>query len=96
MHGHDYQLITPGGAALGRDVYLGGIESGRFDYHIFEAASEVAVRVFADAAILRYQAHIEMSFSGQLDSGVFWHTDFYERRDERWQAVWSQATRIPR
>jgi len=23
-----------------------------------------------------------------------WHTDCYERKDERWQAVWSQATVI--
>ena len=24
----------------------------------------------------------------------YWHTDGYERRDGRWQVVWSQATRI--
>ena len=28
-------------------------------------------------------------------AGLFWHTDIYERRNERWQAVWSWATRIP-
>ena len=29
-----------------------------------------------------------------VDSDRFWHTDMYDLRDGRWQAVWSQATRI--
>ena len=24
----------------------------------------------------------------------YWHTDLYERREGRWQVVWSQATGI--
>ena len=94
LHADDYELITPGGTALSKQDYLVAIESGDLDYRTFEAASDVAVRVFADAGILRYQARIEMIGGGQAYDGVFWHTDFYERRDGRWQAVWSQATRI--
>ena len=37
----------------------------------------------------------EILVRGALDSGMFWHTDVYEIRDGRWQAVWSQATQIP-
>ena len=95
LHADDYELVTPGGIALSKQEYLEAVESGDLDYSIFEAVSDVAVRMFDDAGIVRYQAHIEMSGLGQAFSGVFWHTDFYERRDGRWQAVWSQATRIP-
>ena len=28
------------------------------------------------------------------DRDRFWHTELYEVREGRWQAVWSQATRI--
>jgi hypothetical protein len=31
---------------------------------------------------------------GSLDTGTMWHTDYYERREGRWQVVWSHATRI--
>ena len=94
LHADDYELVTPGGMALSKQEYLRGVESGDLNYQTFEAASDVAVRVFGDAGILRYQARIEMTGLGQAYNGVFWHTDFYEWRDGRWQAVWSQATRV--
>ena len=94
LHADDYQLITPGGATLSRVEYLDGIATGDLDYLEFEPASEIAVRLYDRAAALRYRATIEVLVLGQLDSGVFWHTDIHELRDERWQAVWSHATRI--
>ena len=96
LHADDYELITPGGSALSRDQYLGDIASGAIDYRVFEPESDVAVKVFGDAGVVRYKARIDIRFaSGDGDGGVFWHTDVYRRRDGRWQAVWSQATRIP-
>jgi phage baseplate assembly protein W len=94
LHSDNYQLITPGGEALSKQDYLGGIASGELLYHVFEPASDIAVLLFGNAAAVRYQARIEIRFSGQRDSGLFWHTDIYEKTDGRWQAVWSQATGI--
>ncbi len=94
LHADDYQLITPGGATLSREEYLNGIATGDLDYLVFEPASEIAVRIYDRAAAVRYHARIEVLVSGQLDSGLFWHTDIHELRDGRWQAIWSQATRI--
>ena len=94
LHAADYQLITPGGATLSRQEYLDGIATGDLDYLVFEPASEIAVRMYDGAAAVRYQARIEILVAGQLDSSLFWHTDIHELRDGRWQAVWSQATRI--
>ena len=94
LHSDDYQLITPNGQTISKHDYIGGIASGDLVYSVFEPASDIAVRLFGSAAAVRYQARIEIRFSDQRDSGVFWHTDIYEKRDGRWQAVWSQATRI--
>jgi len=95
LHADDYQLITPGGASLSKEEYVGGVASGRLEYRVFEAASEMIVRVFDAVGVIRYQARIEILVSGRLDTGLFWHTDVYERGHGDWQAVWSQATRIP-
>ena len=96
LHASDYQLITPGGNALSREQYLGDIASGAIDYRVFEPESEVAVKLLGDAGLVRYQARIDIRFgSGGSDGGLFWHTDVYRRQGGRWQAVWSQATRIP-
>ena len=96
LHAAVYQLISPGGATYSKDEYLDDIASGVLRYRVFEAASDVAVLVSGDVGAVRYQARIEVRFaSGGSDSGLFWHTDIYRRIDGRWQAVWSQATRIP-
>ena len=97
LHAPDYQLVTPGGAALSKDEYLGQIAAGTLDYLRFEPLGDVAVRILgSNAAAVRYEAAIEANFPGGTDADRFWHTDIYERRDGRWQAVWSQVTRIRR
>jgi hypothetical protein len=94
LHALDYQLITPGAATLTADEYLGGIESGAFDYVVFEPISEISVLMLGDGAAVRYRARIQVRYAGGEDAGQFWHTDIYARRDGRWQVVWSHATRM--
>lgn len=95
LHAEDYQLITPGGASLSKGEYMGQIADGRLAYRRFEPDGEISVRILGPtAAALRYEVMIDAAFSGGHDVDRFWHTDIYERRDGRWQAVWSQATRI--
>jgi hypothetical protein len=95
LHAEDFQLINPAGAPLSKQDYLGGLESGYFVYVTFEPVSEIEVRVYEAAAALRYQSEIEIHLSdGFVDMGQFWHTDLYELRNNQWQVVWSQATKI--
>lgn len=95
LHADDYELITPGGVTYTKRRYLDGIASGDLNYQVFEAVAPPRVRVVGDTAILRYQVRIDIGFGpGLHDAGHFWHTDYWERRDGRWQAVWSQATAI--
>ena len=90
LHADDFQLITPSGVAHTRETYLAGVASGDIDYRVFEAISEIEVRLYGAAAIIRYQSRIEMT-NWRANA---WHTDSYELRDGRWQIVWSQATEI--
>ncbi len=94
LHAADYELIPPGGGTISKEEYLGGVASGALNYVVFEPASEIRVRTYERAAVLRYQARIEVHAGDAVDSDLFWHTDIYEYRSGKWQVVWSQATRI--
>ena len=94
LHADDFQLVTPIGSMLSREQYLGAIASGHMRYVSWEPG-EIAVRLYGNAAVLRYQAQLEINFGGQaVPRSRYWHIDSYERRDGLWQAVWSQATAI--
>ena len=93
-HAADFQLITPIGAVLSRDQYLGAIASGHLKYLTWEP-EEIAVRLYGPAAVIRYRARLAVVFGGHhVPLSGYWHTDSYEYRDDRWVAVWSQTTAI--
>lgn len=92
LHADDFQLITPIGAALSREQYLGAISAGQIKYRLWEPG-DIAVRLYGPAAVIRYRARLEVIFNGHpVPPAEYWHTDAYERRDGRWMVVWSQAT----
>jgi hypothetical protein len=72
--------------------YLGAIASGLLKYLVWEP-EHIAVRVYAESAVLRHMAKLEMAWEGKRNPpGRFWHTDAYEKRSGRRQVVLSQAT----
>lgn len=94
LHAPDFQLVTPTGAALTREEYLGKVASGDLNYFKWEPG-EIAVRLFADVALLRYRADLVMGPQPESASSFScWHTDSCEKRGEAWQVVLSQATLI--
>ena len=94
LHASDFQLVTPVGAALSRDEYLGAIANGHIDYVAWEPGS-IDVRVYGNAAVIRYQAVLEVVFGGHpVPRATYWHTDTYECVEGKWQVVWSQATEV--
>lgn len=96
LHSSDFQLITPSGDALSKQQYLDDVASRWLHYTVFEPNSPIDVRISGQMAVIRYRSRIEITSAGSPDAGTFWHTDTYEMREGRWQAVWSQATRIAR
>jgi hypothetical protein len=94
LHADDFQLINPSGGALSKEQYLGAVGAGEVDYLYWEPDS-IAVRLYGDAAVIRYPSHLEIVVQGRhIPRQRYWHTDLYERRDGQWQVVWSQATQI--
>jgi len=95
LHHADYELISPAGQRHTKSTYLDDVASKRLEYLAFEPTTPVTVRATTDLIVLRYIALIRLSvgIADEIELRA-WHTDHYERRDGRWQAVWSQATRI--
>ena len=92
LHAGDFRLVTPGGDSLSKEEYLGGIASGAINYLRWEPEG-IEARVRADAGCVRYRSTIEIVVDGrELPPTRCWHTDYYERREGRWQVVFSQAT----
>ena len=94
LHADDFEFITPGGRVFSKERYLGDIGSGALNYVVFEPASDIAVREYGQAAVVRYQLPYELQIGAEVDTDLMWHTALYEFRDGRWQVVWSHTTRI--
>ena len=95
VHADDFQLITPLGAVFSKAQYLGAVKAGIIRYAVMELDSPVDVRVHGDLALTRYRVQIEVEVQGQAYARTaYWFTDAYEKREERWQIVWSQGTGI--
>jgi ketosteroid isomerase-like protein len=95
IHANDFQLITPLGARISRDEYLGAVEAGVIKYAVMELDSPVETRTYGDVALIRYRTQIEVEVQGhQYPRASYWFTDAYEKREGRWQIVWSQGTPI--
>ena len=94
FHAPDFQLITPIGAALSKEDYMGAIASGQLRYLTWQPA-DIAVRLYYGVAVLRYRAQLEVVFGGHnVPLSDYWHTDTYENRDGHWMVVWSHATAV--
>jgi hypothetical protein len=88
----DFELIPPSGIVLTKHQYLGDVETGFIRYFVWETASPITVRVYSDLALIRYLAKIDLEAAANRTSGLHWFTDAYEKREGRWQIVWSQGT----
>ena len=94
VHADDFQLVDPSGATSSKEQYLGQVASGELDYLTWEPET-IEVRRYGDGAVLRYRAQAQAIFRGQrVPLRSFWHTDVYEKRNGRWEVVWSQATLV--
>lgn len=89
LHAPDYQLITPAGRSVDKAGYLQAVASGELNYLGWQI-EDVQLRLTPAMALIRYRARLEFPST----SLACWHTDAYELRAGRWQAVWSQATAI--
>ncbi len=68
--------------------------SDDINYLVWEPEA-IRVRLSGEMVLIRYVSQLEIVVGGQrVPPRHYWHTDSYEKRNGRWQAVWSQATEI--
>jgi hypothetical protein len=91
----DFQVINPAGGSGAREEYLAAVEAGDIDYLVFEPASPIVVRLYGEAAVIRFQVNFDLIAFGLRVTHQAWITELYERRNGGWQIVWEQATAIP-
>ena len=94
IHGDDFQLITPRGFPYSKREYLDAVGTRSIDYLVWDP-DDIEARVHGDSGCVRYAATMNMRFDG-VETGTrrHWHTDYYERKNGRWQVIWSQATQV--
>lgn len=89
----EYVSTFPDGAVLDKQGEIAALLSGAVMLSEMRA-SEMRVRVYADAAVITGQSTIKARVKDRDESGQFRFTDVWIKRGERWLAVASQVTRI--
>jgi len=85
-------LVHDDAGGFSKTDYLRGIASGEIRYLVWEP-EEIIALVRGDAGCVRYRSTIHMRFKGhEAPPARYWHTDYYEKRESKWQVVLSQAT----
>jgi hypothetical protein len=90
----DFQQINVAGVAGSRGDYLANV-GGAVDFVRLEPASAIKVRVYGNAAVARFREGFEVVAGRDRFKHLGWTTDLFERRQGRWQLVWSQSTATP-
>ncbi len=93
LHAEDFELINPNGEPFTKSEYLDPMKEGEFRYLIFEPQGEIRAEGGTEAGAVRYQSRLSVRIGETvIPEAIYRHTDYYEKRDGRWQVVFSQAT----
>ncbi|HET9389060.1 MAG TPA: nuclear transport factor 2 family protein [Steroidobacteraceae bacterium] len=90
----DLQLIDVTGTPETRADYLANIGGG-VDFVTLKPIKPISVRVYGNNAVARVKLQFKVVAHGQMVQHKGWTTGMFERRDGRWQLVWSQSTAVP-
>jgi len=82
------------GQADTKKQFLDSLASGRVKYESIQV-NEATVRVYGSAAVVTGRASMKVSSGSQRMSFQIRFTDVYANRDDRWQMVAWQSTRLP-
>ncbi|CAN5320682.1 hypothetical protein BH18GEM1_BH18GEM1_18630 [soil metagenome] len=93
IYADDYTLVNEDGVLTTKAPRLAAIKSGELK---FESVSfdEVNVRLYGNTAVATYRAINKVQFKGQEIGGQFRVTVTLVKKNERWQVVAAQVTRI--
>ena len=89
----DMTYVHSSGALETKDVFVGGIKSGKYKYKKI-TTEDVTVRSYGDTAVLGGKATIDVTADGNDIHVVVRYTDVWVKRDGRWQMVAWHSTRL--
>jgi uncharacterized protein (TIGR02246 family) len=78
----------------GKTAYVGNLRTGKTKYESIEP-SDVKVRVYGNTAIVNGTAKLSVTTDGKTNSFSLRYTDVWVLRDNKWQMVSWQSTRLP-
>jgi uncharacterized protein (TIGR02246 family) len=78
----------------GKTSFIDTMRSGKTKYESIEPA-DVKVRVYGNTAIINGTAKVSVTTNGQTNSFTLRYTDVWVMRDNKWQMVSWQSTRLP-
>ena len=81
-------------AVDGKTTYLDALRTGKTRYLSIEP-SDVKVRVYGNTAIINGMAKLSVNSNGQTTNSSLRYTDVWVMRDNKWQMVTWQSTRLP-
>lgn len=89
----DYVGTFPDGSVRDKKSEIGAIASGAVSITQMEPR-EMIVRVYDSAAVITGRSSVKATVDGQDIAAELRFTDVWIKRDDQWQAVASQVTRI--
>lgn len=89
----DIVSTDPGGRVTDKAQDKTDLSSGDLKFQSMEL-SELKIRVYGDTAVATGINTVNATYKGQDISGKYRYTDTWVKRNGRWQAVASQATKI--
>jgi ketosteroid isomerase-like protein len=87
----DWVIVDPDGGIIDRTRFLDVIKSGMLTHELMESEDQT-VRSYGDSAVLTALTKTKAKFAGQGFTTQERATDFFVKRNGRWQCVFSQLT----
>ena len=78
----------------GKTAYIDALRTGKTKYESSEP-TDVKVRVYGNTAIVNGTAKLSVTTDGKTNSFSLRYTDVWVMRDNKWQMVSWQSTRVP-
>jgi hypothetical protein len=91
--GDDYILTNPAGLVANKSEYLDGAGADTATYESVVNYDQ-AVKIYGNAAVVTGTTSVKGAYDGHDIGGLFRFTHVFVKRQDRWQAVATQLTRI--
>jgi hypothetical protein len=90
----DFVFVRGSGKVTGRDSFLETFGNPSTKLEPFEILNRKVIVLGPDAAIVAAEAWLRGTENGERFEEHFWFSDTFQRRDGRWQVVYTQVTMI--